>query len=175
MQNVCEFVHFAYSGNVDQVTSLLDGHADPDATDILGRTALIHAAAQGHSKIVNLLLKASASVNFSPTLDGRTALHWAAHHNHIESCRFLQLHGADALLKDNDGNSGEELAMYAPADFMIVPDKEPILFCKLTDMKDDLSAEYLSSQFSDWFIEQEHANSEAHQSTEMNKIEIENT
>ena len=115
----------AYGGRVDAVAALLASKVDPDATDCLGRTALIQAAAQGHDDVVFELMKARADMNFSPTMDGRTALHWAARHSHLECCKILQHYGADVLCIDNYGYSPQELAMQAGAEFFLVPNADP--------------------------------------------------
>ena len=116
----------AYGGYVDAVAALLTSKIDPDATDCLGRTALIQASAQGHDDVVFELIKARADINFSPTMDGRTALHWAARHSHLKCCKILQDYGADVLCIDNYGYSPQELAMQAGAEFILVPKADPI-------------------------------------------------
>ena len=64
------------------VHTLLEKRADPNETDNLGRTALIHAAAQGHAPVVEALIQAGTDALYSPSTDGRTALHWAAFYGH---------------------------------------------------------------------------------------------
>ena len=116
----------AYEGDSEKVYSILAENADPDTTDILGRTALIQAAAQGHYDVLGVLLTSKADVNFSPSLDGRSALHWAAKYNHEECCKLLQSHGANVLSTDIYGQSAQELAMIASSNFILVPDCDPI-------------------------------------------------
>ena len=72
----------AYRGRKGAVVTLLEKNGDPNETDNLGRTALIHAAAQGHEKVVEVLIEAGTDALYSPSTDGRTALHWAAFYGH---------------------------------------------------------------------------------------------
>ena len=72
----------AYKGRKSAVVTLLEKKADPNETDNLGRTALIHAAAQGHADVVQELLAAGTDALYSPSTDGRSALHWAAFYGH---------------------------------------------------------------------------------------------
>ena len=72
----------AYRGRNGEVVTLLEMNADPNETDNLGRTALIHAASQGHSLVVKALIEVGTDVLYSPSTDGRTALHWAAFYGH---------------------------------------------------------------------------------------------
>ncbi len=72
----------AYKGRKGTVETLLAKNADPNETDNLGRTALIHAAAQGHTEVVRTLIKAGTDALYSPSTDGRSALHWAAFYGH---------------------------------------------------------------------------------------------
>ena len=51
-----ELMLASFRGHEEDVAALLDSQADPNETDNLGRTALIHAAAQGHHTVVSLLL-----------------------------------------------------------------------------------------------------------------------
>ncbi|KAJ1493103.1 ankyrin repeat-containing domain protein [Baffinella frigidus] len=77
----------AYAGQTEEVESILEAKvgADPNETDSLGRTALMHAAAQGHAEVVDVLIEAGidvvdvliqagTDVGFSHSADGRTAL-----------------------------------------------------------------------------------------------------
>jgi len=59
---------------MDHRSVLLDHHADVNAKDDMGKTALIEAARQGHTDAVRLLLgKTGAAVDLK-ALDGSTAL-----------------------------------------------------------------------------------------------------
>jgi ankyrin repeat protein len=119
--------------HADTVAALLASNVDPDATDCLGRTALIQAAAQGHDDVVCLLMTARADVNYSPTMDGRTALNRAANHSHLKCCKLLQGYGADVLCIDNYGCSPCELA---GSDFFLISKADPICLYELVDEGD---------------------------------------
>jgi len=77
-----ELLTSAYRGRRQAVAALLEKKGDPNETDNLGRTALIHAAAQGHDRVVEVLIEAGTDALYSPSTDGRTALHWAAFYGH---------------------------------------------------------------------------------------------
>jgi ankyrin repeat protein len=74
------------AGNSRTVQFLLDRGADPNATNVLGVTALMAAAAAPDLDSVRILLDHGADVNARPNMDingfawggGRTALMWAA-------------------------------------------------------------------------------------------------
>jgi hypothetical protein len=121
-----ELVLAAYRGHVQEVETLLKQNADPNETDNLGRTALIHAAAQGHAKVVKVLIAAGTDIFYSPSTDGRTAMHWAAFYGHRECCITLQEAGGEIDEADNDGHSAQELAMLGCADFFLFPADNPL-------------------------------------------------
>eukprot|EP00282_Hemiselmis_andersenii_P014912 CAMPEP_0114128332 /NCGR_PEP_ID=MMETSP0043_2-20121206/10874_1 /TAXON_ID=464988 /ORGANISM="Hemiselmis andersenii, Strain CCMP644" /LENGTH=168 /DNA_ID=CAMNT_0001221511 /DNA_START=62 /DNA_END=564 /DNA_ORIENTATION=- len=129
--------HAAYRGDVNKVQSLLvESGANPDEIDSLGRTILIHAAAQGHEEVVRALLAAGADVNFAPTTgDGRTALHWAAANGHRGCCELLQAAGADGTAEDMTLSTPEDLSVRAGGDFIVVPDSNPITLLELRDAR----------------------------------------
>ncbi|KAK3371053.1 ankyrin repeat-containing domain protein [Lasiosphaeria ovina] len=59
------------------------------------------AASNGDSVLVNLLLKAGASVDLKDA-KGRTPLHLAVMHCHLTACTVLLLRGADVNARDED-------------------------------------------------------------------------
>jgi len=109
----------AYRGRKGAVSMLLGEKADPNETDNLGRTALIHAAAQGHEKVVEVLIEAGTDVLYSPSTDGRTALHWSAFYGHRQCCDLLQNAGGNVAEFDNDGHSPQVLAVLGGANFLL--------------------------------------------------------
>ena len=58
-----------------------------------GLTALHHAASQGHTAIVQLLLAHNANLH-AETMDGKTPLQLAAQHGHRDIVNLLKSHGA---------------------------------------------------------------------------------
>jgi ankyrin repeat protein len=66
-----------------------------------GNTALILAAQNGHTAVLEVLLKRGAEVN-EPSKRGSTALTWAAEKGHEAVVRLLVANGADVDAWDND-------------------------------------------------------------------------
>mmetsp|Transcript_18885 Transcript_18885/g.29542 ORF Transcript_18885/g.29542 Transcript_18885/m.29542 type:complete len:230 (+) Transcript_18885:490-1179(+) len=109
--------------------------ADPNETDDLGRTALIHAAAQGHDEVVKLLVEKGTDVAFSPSTDERSALHWAAFHGHQKCCDILQEAGCDVEEPDAKGLTPQALAMLGGASFLLAPSERSLTHNKLLNIE----------------------------------------
>ena len=73
---------------------------DPMTTSRFNRTALHHAAGQGHDGIVTDLLRHGAAVD-ARTKDGRTALQVAASAGHPAIVKQLLAAGADVAARDD--------------------------------------------------------------------------
>jgi ankyrin repeat protein len=73
---------------------LQDSKTEVDVADANGWSALHHAAAKGHTTVVQLLLDARAAVN-AAAADGCTALHRAACNGHTAVVQLLLDAGAD--------------------------------------------------------------------------------
>ena len=96
----------AAEGHAETVSALLESGADVNATNALGRTALMFASSYGFLAIVNDLLGHRADPNIVPRdSTGWTALIAAAHNGHMEVIRALLDHGADASIKDKQGKT----------------------------------------------------------------------
>jgi len=52
-----------------------------------------------------VLIEAGTDVLYSPSTDGRTALHWSAFYGHRQCCDLLQNAGGNVAEFDNDGHS----------------------------------------------------------------------
>lgn len=100
----------AGTGQVDEVISLikLGAHVvninEPDGA---GETALLHAAANGHKRVVEVLLEAKATVK-TQNLDGWSALHYAARRNYMGVVTLLlsSKEGVDIDLIELPDNAG---------------------------------------------------------------------
>lgn len=103
----------AFSGNVQAVSMLISAGAKP-RTRNAKRMAPIHfACIGGHSNILQKLLAASRRSNVNAKLvDGRTALHIAAHNGHPHLCQILLQAGA---AKDEPDKLGRTPLFYAAA------------------------------------------------------------
>jgi len=110
----CPLLIAAAEGHETTVSVLLESGAYCDARNDKGRTALMFAASYGYDSIVRELLYEYADPNIVPT-DGQgwTALMAAAHANHIETMRILLDGGADASLRDEHGNTAQDIAAAA--------------------------------------------------------------
>ena len=95
----------AGEGNYQKVEELM-GKVDPNITDDLGWTALLHAADAGHPTIVKLLLQRGANIEFlsppGPT-GGWSPLKAATVGGHPEVVKVLLKNGASLYAKDRIG------------------------------------------------------------------------
>ena len=95
-----ELLRAASSGNVSVVTELLTQGVDPDShsTDRYARTALILAAAGGHTESARALLDKGAGLELRDNA-GLTALNWAALRGHRPVAELLLARGADVTTR----------------------------------------------------------------------------
>lgn len=111
----CKLLHLAAEvGDETAMKKLLSVRAEeggsvspyvcPNIRDHHGRTALIIAAALGHLKVVDFLLKLRVDVNISDH-DGRTALSFAAEGNNVSAIKKLKRHGAKVGDEDSSGRT----------------------------------------------------------------------
>ncbi|MDR2977965.1 MAG: ankyrin repeat domain-containing protein [Rickettsiales bacterium] len=87
---------------------LIGEHADINAKDSQGRTALHYAAYFNDTDMVELLLRAGADIDAQDNL-GRTALHYAAYFNHTDMVELLLDAKAKTNIKDNNGENPSSL------------------------------------------------------------------
>ena len=96
------FVQFAGQGDAAVVEAFLDAGMPPDSREPRrGSTALIHAAAGGHARIVARLLDAGAALARTDD-DGTTALAAASYFGKVAVVEALLAHGADARVVPED-------------------------------------------------------------------------
>ncbi|CAD0098231.1 unnamed protein product [Aureobasidium mustum] len=80
---------------------LLESGMHPDVKDKWGRTALYHAAIEGHGDVIEMLLQNKANVNAQGGPHGN-ALRAASHNGHYEVVKILLDHKADVNLPAAD-------------------------------------------------------------------------
>lgn len=83
-------------------SSSLQQPLNVNARDSCGWTPLLCAAANGHTRVVEVLLAAGADVHIA-SVDGRTALHWAAARGMDNTVRVLLSTGAAVTAADRCG------------------------------------------------------------------------
>lgn len=108
-----DLLEFAFDGETDEVTTLLQKGADPLARDGRGHMPLSEAAVQGHLETVRALLDWKAPIGSDPNAygsDGRTALHRAAFQGHAGTVQLLLERGSDPRLKDRQGELPFDMA-----------------------------------------------------------------
>jgi ankyrin repeat protein len=98
------FLDAAKNGKSDVVGLFLQGGMDSETADDQGKTALIWAAAAGHTATVKTLLANGADPK-NTDKQGKSALIWAAEWDHIPAVQALLMSGADVNHKANDGTT----------------------------------------------------------------------
>lgn len=94
-----QFLAAVFLADVARVRSLLSRHPSLATTvDGCGDQPIHHAARNGDTEIVRLLIEHGADVNAKNTR-GHTVLYCAGGHGHLEALQLLLLHGADCDTK----------------------------------------------------------------------------
>lgn len=100
-----DFVQAARKGDIERLNYCLRKGAGIESTDRrYGATALMWAAHEGHTDIMNVLLNNGAKINSQQKL-GRTALWYSAQQGKLEAAKILIIHGADLYLASHDGKT----------------------------------------------------------------------
>lgn len=89
----------------DEATSLLEQR------DLAGRTALMFAASEGHTNLIELFLD-KGSVLEARDKEGLTALDWACVRGRVTAVQILLDRGADVNTNDNTGRTPLDLAAF---------------------------------------------------------------
>ena len=89
-----ELLAESWRGNAAVLPELIKQSADINGADLLGFTALMHAAENGRTEAVQVLLEHGADVNVADNM-GCTAVTVAAEAGHLDIVRLLLEHDAD--------------------------------------------------------------------------------
>jgi ankyrin repeat protein len=96
-----QLLRAAKSGDQEVLASLLDAHPSlVDTRDHHGWTLLCHAALNGHTELVRLLLQRGADARLNQPI------HYAGQRGHKEICRLLVDAGAVDRLVDSENVDG---------------------------------------------------------------------
>ena len=102
--NASSFLQAAFSGDLQNVKSTLDGGGNVEETDRAGNTALIISSFKGHNDIVQYLIDKGANVN-AQAKDGFTALIYAAQQGRIDTMDILITNHADINMNGLSGTA----------------------------------------------------------------------
>lgn len=90
--------------NRDEVIKLLlDNGANPDATDLRGKAALILATTSGNEKMIEMLLSKGANVDIKDLVNNKTPLQIAIENKNDKIIGLLIAHKCNVNLKNADG------------------------------------------------------------------------
>lgn len=141
-QQYCAIHLAAQNGHLGVVQILVEQNAAIlNKTDARGDTPLTWAACNGHFHIVQYLLEKGSDFDTLPefclTRPGRSALHWAAYHNHTEMVKTLLKHNASPLIAAS-GKTPDQLCTNTYIKNLILLEK---LIRKLSKCEQDLLPE----------------------------------
>jgi len=114
----CLPIHYAAWSGFAEIVQLLVPHANVNAPDRNGNTALIQAARNGNAKVGEILISHNADIH-ARGYGGFTALYWAVKKQHVEFVNLLLDHRADIHAHSEDGSSPLRCAL---AENMVIVD-----------------------------------------------------
>lgn len=97
----------AYTGNFPAVQRLVEAGAE---VNFYGWPPLIYGAFNGHTAVVDYLLKRGADID-ATTENGSTALFFAARYGHLEVVELLLKNKADAKIANESGETAIDWAL----------------------------------------------------------------
>jgi ankyrin repeat protein len=92
-------------GYVAACKALLDAGADPQAADANGFNALLYAARNGQTAVINLFKDSLPDLLKSKTVEDQTPLHLAILSKQVAACQLLIDNGADPAAVDKNGKN----------------------------------------------------------------------
>jgi ankyrin repeat protein len=92
-----------FANDVPEAKRLLAAHANVNVVNAYGVNAMLLAAEDSNTQVIELLLKAGAKAN-SANLDGETALHLVARSGNVEAAKLLLAHGAKVDPREKFGD-----------------------------------------------------------------------
>lgn len=102
------FLTAAEAGSMEEVKRCLSSGVDINVTTHTGTTAVLKAAANGHTLVVRFLANNGADMNHTNHL-GQTAAHLAAEQGHAATFQVLRELGVSMKIKDKDGATAPDV------------------------------------------------------------------
>ena len=100
----------SYNGHTEVVWELFSAGADVNKANEEGRTPIMFAASGPFSETVQLLTENGAELNQQDSVEGWTALMYAAAEGNTDVIEILLAHDSDPSLEDDDGETAVDFA-----------------------------------------------------------------
>ncbi|RLD75136.1 MAG: ankyrin repeat domain-containing protein [Bacteroidetes bacterium] len=100
----------AFNGHTEIVKLLIENKVSVNTKATTGRTALMYASSGPFPQTVQLLIENNAAIDIVDNVEHFTAFMFAASEGQLEVVKILLKVGADAKLKDIDGDNAETFA-----------------------------------------------------------------
>ena len=110
-ENRTALMFASFNGHIEIVKILLESDAVLSLRDASGRTALLYASTGPFPETVKLLLEHNADPNITDAVESFTPLMHAAAEGQLEVAKVLLAYGADASMKDVDGDTAYNFAL----------------------------------------------------------------